>query len=89
MTNFKFHLDLERSNFKSNNLQELEPILAEWLVSEGETNFDKKEVNAEDLTDKEREEMYVEEIEGIYIYEDKKVVKFHYYNGWTYIIETV
>ena len=88
MANFKFHLDLERSNFKSNNLQELEPILAEWIKSEGENHFDKTEVKAEELTNEQKEEIYIDQIEGQYIYEGQKVVKLHFYNGWTYIIET-
>ena len=88
MTNFKFHLDLERSNFKSDNLEDLEPLLAAWLNSEGESHFNKTEAKSEDLTNEQKEEIYIDEIEGRYIYEGQKVVKIHFYNRWAYIIET-
>jgi hypothetical protein len=86
----KFHLDLERSNFKSNNIKELEPLLAEWLKSEGETNFNKtKTVSPKELSEEQQLEMYLDNIGDKFYYENEEVENIHYYNEWTYIIETI
>jgi hypothetical protein len=91
----KFHLDLLNSYFKSNNIQDLEPLLAEWLKSEGEANFNKTQtVSPKDLSEEQQLEMYLENIDNKFYYQNCdgkniEVKNIHYYNEWTYIIETI
>jgi hypothetical protein len=91
----KFHLDLLNSNFKSNNIQDLEPLLSEWLKSENEPTFNKTQIiEAKDLNNYKHLDIYLENIDDKFYYQNCdgnniEVKNVHYYNEWTYIIETI
>ena len=81
----KFHLLLDRSEYTSDDISTLEPLLKEFAISEGSKTFQKSSiVSIQETPASVIEEVWIEE--GKFNGED--VTFIHWYNELWYIIQT-
>jgi hypothetical protein len=86
----RFHLNLDRSEYTSEFIYEIEPRLKEFALGEGETDLYKTSIDSiEGISQDTRETLWIENgIDDKAIYNGKEVVNIHWYNKQFYIIET-
>ena len=83
--NTKFHLFIDRSQYASIDITELEPLLQEFAFSEGEKTFQKTSiVSINDTSEDTKEEIWIEQNK----YNGEDVTFIHWYNELGYIIQT-
>ena len=82
----RYHLLLDRSEYKSYNIGKLEPKLEAFARSEGMTDFRKTSiVSIDEANDDMLQECWIEDGK----YNGRRATNIHWYNdGLTYIIET-
>ena len=81
----KFHLFIDRSEYASINISELEPLLQKFAFSEGEKTFQKTSiVSINDTSEDTKEEIWIEQNK----YNGEDVTFIHWYNDQLYIIQT-
>ena len=81
----QYHLLLDRSEYTTEKIEDLEILLRDWAISEGETKWIK--TNILPITEVQKstiEEVWIED--GKYNGEDVSFV--HFYNEFLYIIQT-
>lgn len=81
----RYHLLLDRSEYKSYHIDKLEPKLREFALSEGMTDFRKTDiVSIDEANDYMLQECWITNGK----YNSYKVTNIHWYNEGLYIIET-
>lgn len=81
----KFHLLLDRSEFATDDIKQLEKRLKNFAISEGEKNFFKTAiVSMEDTSEDTKQELWIENNK----YNGEDVTFIHWYNEQLYIIQT-
>ena len=81
----RYHLLLDRSEYKSYHIDKLEPKLRDFALSEGMTDFRKTDiVSIDEANDYMLQECWIEDGK----YNGYKVTNIHWYNEGLYIIET-
>ena len=83
--NTKFHLLLDRSEYATDNIKQLEKRLKNFAISEGEkTFFSSAIVSIEDTSEDTKQELWIENNK----YNGEDVTFIHWYNEQLYIIQT-
>jgi len=81
----RYHLLLDRSEYKSYHIDKLGPKLSGFALSEGRTDFRETSiVSVEEANDYMKEECYIEDGK----YNGYRATNIHWYNEQFYIIET-
>jgi hypothetical protein len=81
----KFHLLLDRSEYATEDIKQLEKLLKKFAISEGEKNFFKTGiVSIEDTSEDTKQELWIENNK----YNGNDVMFIHWYNNQLYIIQT-
>jgi len=83
-------LPLDRSEFNSENILELENILKDYIGSEG-YNFTKTSiVPVSDLNNEQKEELYIDFNNNYeYTFGTQEIKNVNFYNEYFYILETI
>ena len=86
----RFHLNLDRSDYSSEFIFEIEPRLKEFALGEGETELYKTSIDSvKDISQDLKETLWIESgIDNTPMYNNREVVNIHWYNKQFYIIET-
>ena len=86
----RFHLNLDRSEYSSEFIFEIEPRLKEFALGEGETDLYKTSIDSiKDVSQDLKETLWIENgIDNMPMYNNREVVNIHWYNKKFYIIET-